>query len=192
MSIHRHFWMGSIRTKKGLMAKRNENSASQRDSSTPSYSLLSILLGAAAGAAAMYLLDPDRGRRRRSSIRDKGISALNNVENLAEGTSELIKGRAEGYLAEAKNILSREESVPDEVLLQRVRSEMGRIVSKPRSIEITAQSGKVIVAGNILEDEVENLILCITAVRGVKEVENRLNVHKAPEVTADSEDSNHI
>ena len=34
-----------------------------------------ILVGAAVGTAAMYLFDPDQGRRRRALIRDKAVRA---------------------------------------------------------------------------------------------------------------------
>ena len=43
-----------------------------------------LLFGAALGGAAMYLLDPDRDRRRRALLRDQAVKATSNVKDVLD------------------------------------------------------------------------------------------------------------
>ncbi|HSJ75099.1 MAG TPA: YtxH domain-containing protein, partial [Gemmatimonadales bacterium] len=59
-----------------------------------------LLTGVIVGAGAMYLLDPDRGARRRSLLRDRGIQVghklgANAVQSL-EGFERDSESEAEG------------------------------------------------------------------------------------------------
>jgi gas vesicle protein len=65
-----------------------------------------ILLGAAGvGAAAMYLLDPDRGNRRRALIRDKMVKLNRQTRDTVSGKVRDVTNRAKGMLHEAKSAL---------------------------------------------------------------------------------------
>jgi VIT1/CCC1 family predicted Fe2+/Mn2+ transporter len=83
-----------------------------------------------------------------------------------------------GLAAETKSLISKKEQVSDEMLAQRVRSSLGPMVSHPSSIELNVQNGKVILSGPILADEVDRLLSHVSAMRGVEEVENRLEAHQ--------------
>ena len=72
----------------------------------------------------------------------------------------------------------KSEDVPDDVLVSRLRSKMGRVVSHPRAIEITANQGRVTLRGQVLASEANDLISCISSASGVREVDNRLEVHE--------------
>lgn len=140
----------------------------------------SWLGGLGLGAALMYLLDPDRGRRRRAIARDGLASRVWGSGEFLEKTGRDVGNRARGMVARARGRVVPEGPVDDEVLAERVRSKMGRSVSHPGAIEVTAESGRVTLRGPILEDEIEDLLSTVRSVRGVHEVEDRLDVHGDP------------
>jgi uncharacterized membrane protein len=57
---------------------------------------------------------------------------------------------------------------------------MGRYVSHPGAIEVSAAAGRVTLRGPVLADEADGLIRAVESVRGVREVEDRLEVHGDP------------
>ena len=83
------------------------------------------LVGVGVGAALMYFLDPDRGKRRRALVRDKVESAGNKATDYVEKMGRDIQNRAYGMVAETKSIL-KGEGVTDDVLVDRVRAKLGR------------------------------------------------------------------
>jgi BON domain len=68
----------------------------------------------------------------------------------------------------------------DAVLAERVWSQLGGLVSHPSAIEVRAEQGRVILSGPILRDEIDRLLHGVASVRGVHDVENRLQVHATP------------
>jgi uncharacterized membrane protein len=138
---------------------------------------LALLGGIGLGAAVMYMMDPDRGKRRRALMRDKLARATNKAPDAISATARDISNRVRGFTAEVASAFSTED-VSDEVLVERIRSKLGRIVSHPSSIEVAANQGRVVLSGPILTHEVNDLVTCIKAVSGVKELESRLEVHK--------------
>src|SRR5262249_34570433 len=70
------------------------------------------------------------------------------------------------------------EHVSEHVLVERVRSKLGRYVSHVHAIMVTARDGRVTLSGPILAQEMNDLISGVCSVRGVTDVENRLEVHK--------------
>jgi uncharacterized membrane protein len=137
------------------------------------------LLGAAGlGAAAMYFLDPDRGARRRSLARDRVVHA-GHVAGDAWGTaSRDIGNRARGLASVARSRAQEQDVPADEVLAERVRAELGRVVSHPSAIVVTAQQGRVTLAGPVLAREVRSLLRRVQRVRGVTDVDSRLEAHE--------------
>ena len=92
--------------------------------------------GLGLGAGLMYLLDPERGRRRRTLLRDRAVRTVNRVGHFLDASARDVAHRTRGLAAEACSLLG-DKNVPDEVLTARVRSRMGRIVSHPHSIQVT-------------------------------------------------------
>jgi uncharacterized membrane protein len=137
---------------------------------------LTLVGGIGLGAALMYMLDPDRGRRRRALVLDKLASAANKTPDAVGATARDLSNRARGLAAQAGSLFSGEE-VSDEVLVARVRSKMGRIVSHPSSIEVAADQGRVTLSGPVLAHEVDELLACVSAVPGVADIDNRLEAH---------------
>ena len=141
---------------------------------------LLVFGGASLGAAVMYVLDPQMGNRRRSLLRDK-ISRSANLTGEAMGTTwRDARNRGVGLVASLKSRFSR-DPVDDRVLAERVRSKVGTVVKHPRSIDVTAENGRVTLSGPILAHEVNRLIDTVQGVRGVVDVENRLDMHREPD-----------
>src|SRR5918995_5553464 len=132
-----------------------------------------LMRGMLLGAGAMYLLDPDRGARRRSLLRDRLVHAGHKLGDGVSATARDTRNRAVGVAAELRSRL-HENEVDDTVLHERVRSAVGRAVSHPGSISVTAFEGQVTLSGQVLASEVDDLIRQVEQVRGVREVRNQL------------------
>ena len=128
------------------------------------------------GAALMYLFDPRLGARRRGVLRDKAFSALAEVGDCVDCTVRDMGNRLMGVAAEARHLVGSED-VADDVLVQRVRAKLGRVVSHPRAVGVRAVNGRVTLSGPVLEEEVDDLIAAVRSVRGVEGVDNALEVH---------------
>lgn len=139
--------------------------------------ILTFIGGIGIGAGLMYMLDPDRGSRRRALLHDKIISVANSVPDAVGATARDLGNRARGVVAGTKSLFKSDE-VSDEVLVERVRSKMGRVISHPRAIEVAADQGHVTLSGPVLADEVDELLSCVSSVRGVAGVESQLEVHE--------------
>ena len=139
-----------------------------------------MIAGAGLGAGLMYLSDPVMGKRRRALARDKLVRARHGIDGALDVTTRDVTNRTRGLWSEIMACFSSDE-VSDEVLAERVRSQLGGAVSHPSSIQVTAQQGCVTLSGPILAHEVAPLLKRIARVRGVTDVENRLQVHKEPD-----------
>jgi hypothetical protein len=135
-----------------------------------------LLFGAAIGAGLMYLFDPDRGKGRRARLSDQTAATLRRARREAEGRAADLENRAQGLQAEM-SARGERARVSDEVLVARVRSEIGRVVAHPGSIEVQAGNGWVALSGPVLRHEAGALLAAVRAVPGVQEVEDRLTVH---------------
>lgn len=135
-----------------------------------------LMRGMLLGAGAMYLLDPDRGARRRALLRDQLVHAGHKVGDGMSATARDTKNRTLGAVAELKSRL-HEDGVDDTVLHERVRAAIGRAVSHPSAISVTAFDGQITLNGQVLENELDALIRQVRQVRGVREVRNELEMH---------------
>ena len=95
-----------------------------------------VLTGASLGAAMMFLLDPNRGRRRRALMRDKLVRSAHVTTDTLQGVSRDLGNRMTGAVASWRG--HGEEPVDDQVLVERVRAQMGRVVSNPGRVEVHA------------------------------------------------------
>jgi hypothetical protein len=140
-----------------------------------------FLAAAALGAAAMYIFDPDKGRRRRAVGRDKFRSVVDDARHFLDAAARDTNHRLQGIKALARRGIRR-EAVPDDLMLiERVRARMGRVVSHPHAIQIGANRGRVTLSGPILASEVESLLSTVRSVWGVDSVDDHLVVHEHPE-----------
>jgi uncharacterized membrane protein len=139
-----------------------------------------LIAGVVAGAGAMYLLDPDRGARRRSLLRDQGIHVGHKLGDGLSATARDVRNRAQGAAAELRSRF-RQDQADDEILHERVRSAIGRAVTHPSAVDVTVTDAKVTLSGHVLADELEPLLDRVGRVRGVAEVHNELQMHPTME-----------
>lgn len=142
-----------------------------------------LLVGMAIGAGLMYAFDPERGRRRRAVVKDKvahGRAELRDLRQAADSRVRNARNRVEGAMMEAQARRFETEPPEDSVLEARIRSEIGRVVSNPGTIDVTAQDGRVSLGGPVLAHEVDELRSRVRSVRGVAEVDDRLDVRESP------------
>jgi uncharacterized membrane protein len=141
---------------------------------------LGVISGAAIGAGLMYLADPDRGSRRRSGVRDQVVHGLRSFGSVVDKGIRDLRNRARGTAAETWGAV-KPDHVWDEVLVDRVRAKIGRSISHPSAIEVTAKHGRIILSGPVLESEADDLIDAAYSVRGVRDVESRVETHRTSE-----------
>jgi hypothetical protein len=140
--------------------------------------LLSFLAGTAIGAGLMFLLDPDRGNRRRALARDQIVRVGHRAGEDLGAKARHVGNRARGLVASARSRLQADQA-EDPVIGERVRAELGRVVSHPAAVAVSVEDGVVTLSGPILAREREDLIAEVRRVRGVRDVEDRLQPHES-------------
>lgn len=136
---------------------------------------MKLLLSSGLGAAAMYYLDPARGRYRRALVRNGVVHAGHKAQKGVNVVGRDTRNRTFGLVAILRSLLDREQP-DDAVLVERVRACLGRAVSHPHSVKVDADDGVVTLSGPILEDEVPLLIDCTLGVHGVRDLRNHLDI----------------
>lgn len=135
--------------------------------------VLSFLAGAAIGAGLMFLLDPDRGPRRRALARDRVASVGRQAGEDVGRKARHLRNRARGLVAGARSRM-RADLEDDDVIAERVRAELGRVVAQPGAVVVAVEDGVVTLSGQVAGQEREDLIAATRWVRGVRDLEDRL------------------
>jgi uncharacterized membrane protein len=137
-----------------------------------------LLGGIAAGAAAFYFMDPKRGAQRRDDFKKK-TGRL--AREISDGASKCIRDsqhRLTGLVNYPWPGLHREPP-EDRILVERIRSRMGRIVSEPRKIHVASDGGTVTLWGLAPENEAVELVRTVEGMEGVKNVLDHLEAQAA-------------
>jgi hypothetical protein len=143
---------GKLRRRMTLSLALGMSLASRCDTARPGgrrskrMGLLRTLAATAVGAAAMYYFDPAAGRARRSRLQ---------------------RSLAGGAAAPPRD---------DRQLRDRIRSRLGRLVRRPRDVEVVVNDGYVSLRGEVSADERERLLGAVVEMPGVRQVDNRLAV----------------
>jgi hypothetical protein len=143
--------------------------------------LTGMAFSMAGGATLMYFADPNLGHGRRTRMRDRTLHLGRIAKRRANVAMIDLASRSKGTFFAAKRKLSHKEFVPNEVLAARVKTEIGRLVSNPHAIHVSAQEGKVALDGFIFTHELEKTISHICKVPGVVDLDNRLEAHTRAE-----------
>jgi len=67
------------------------------------------------------------------------------------------------------------------ILLARLRSRIGHVVSNPRAIRMAVENGTVVLSGAVLASEADELTKTVRSIAGVREIDNRLEVRESME-----------
>ena len=137
-----------------------------------------LIAGAVLGSGLMFLLDPQAGRRRRALVRDKTVR-WSRATSSAVGTSwRRIEGTSRGIAAGVRHLRQGDEEVDDRTLEARLRTCIGRHSAHARAIDVVVSEGCVRLTGKVLASEVREVLSCASEVRGVRAVDNALEVYE--------------
>jgi hypothetical protein len=136
---------------------------------------LSLLGAAAFGAGFVFVTDPALGRRRRALARDAFVHGAKVLRRAVDITTRDAAHRLKGFVESGKKVFRREE-ISDEVLADRVRTEIGRVSSHP-NVEVMVEDGCVTLLGPIAAQEEIAVLAAAESVRGVCSIVNRMEPH---------------
>jgi osmotically-inducible protein OsmY len=139
----------------------------------------SLIVGAAAGAAAAWFLDPNDGARRRNEVRDKALKYARQGGDEAASKARYAAGQAKGAAVQAVPASGRgdpAERLNDPALARKVESEIFRGQDVPKGdVSINVEDGIVYLRGEVDQGLIERLGEQATEVEGVRAVENLLH-----------------
>ena len=143
--------------------------------------LLTLLIGAAAGAAATHFLDP----RRRGQIRDQAVSKVQSGAGQAASTASHAAAKAKGAVASATP--SSTPDLDDVSLARKVETEIFRAADAPKGdVSVDVQRGVAHLRGEVADEQwITRLGEEAEKVDGVKGVENLLHRPGTPAPAAE-------
>ena len=149
-------------------------------------SVKSLMIGAAAGAAAVWFLDPNDGARRRNVARDKALKYARQTGAQAQRQASYAAGQAKGMAQEAAPTSGKDrEELNDPALARKVETEIFRDADAPKgAVVVNVENGVVYLRGEVSdEDEIRTLGEKAGKVEGVRSVENLLHTSGTPAPT---------
>ncbi len=119
------------------------------------------------------------------SLKDAAKDVSNRVQNISTSAGDSLKDAAkdtstqvQGAVKEAKSQAhAAEAGISDQTLQARVRAQLGHYVAEPTAISVTINNGTVTLGGKLRASEAQPLIERVRTIPGVKDVENRLELH---------------
>jgi osmotically-inducible protein OsmY len=147
---------------------------------------LSTLAGAA-GAAAAYIFDPDRGRTRRAQARDQLVSRARRARRDLDKRARYAAGTATGIAKRATGAGSGRESLVDASLARKVESVIFRPEDAPKGrVSVNAEDSVVFLRGEVeTQDQIDALVHSAQNVEGVNEVRNLMHLPGEPAPSKD-------
>lgn len=133
--------------------------------------VLRLLTSIGLGAALMYLFDPERGKARRAQIGDRVKAKAHDAERSAEKLAKDLRNRASGVKAK---LSKTEQAADDDILIARIRSELGHVIDHADRVDVQASLGHVTLTGELPEADIEEAVRCAESVDGVISVDNQL------------------
>jgi hypothetical protein len=139
-----------------------------------------LVSGMILGATAMYILDPQQGRRRRALARDKAVRGAHLLGRWLNRQARDLGNRAIGNVAEWRSsVRDSGRDIEDDRLVSRVRAQLGHVVAHPGSLQIHASNGVVTIGGPVLSHEIEKVRERISKTRGVRECRLDVDAHES-------------
>jgi osmotically-inducible protein OsmY len=143
------------------------------------------LLGAAAGAAGAFLLDPVRGAARRAQLADRTAAMWRDAAGSVERGTRYVSSTVEGKAEALKHGGGGDPMPNDASLAMKVESELFRDPDVPKGdININVEQGVVVLRGQVADAATsQKLEKAARAIAGVWEVENLLHLPGEPAPT---------
>jgi BON domain len=168
----------------GRSAAGPESEADRRRRTVSKLDPLKVLGGAAVGAAAMYVLDPDRGHRRRSMFRDRSRSVVRHEYRQANRVvrNKLVdtENRIEGAVIRARGG-GRFHPESDVDLREHLRQVIANVDFSTKDVNIEAVRGVATLRGQVeTGEQQERLITAVEKVPGVVTVRSYLHLPGDP------------
>jgi osmotically-inducible protein OsmY len=152
---------------------------------------ITLILGAAAGAAAQYFLDGQAGRRRRHTARDQAVAVARRQARDAVSKVDYAAGQAKGAAASMKPTPSDDRKLAalgGAALARKVETEIFRAADAPKGkVDVNVEQGVVFLRGEVERDWIERLQHDAEQVAGVKAVRNLLHPPGTPAPTVPSQ-----
>jgi osmotically-inducible protein OsmY len=145
--------------------------------------MIQLVLAALAGAAAMFFLDPDRGKRRRALARDRTAGTLRRAEAISGRLQRRVVADSYGWSQKLRHASAMQEAPPnDAVLASKVMTELFRDPRIPKgSINVNAENGIVQLRGQVEHPEqILEIESRVRRIPGVADVEVLLHLPGTP------------
>lgn len=141
---------------------------------------LAIVAAVAAGAALMYYLDPRQGPRRRARVLQAGRTLSTDARGYVATTRAGLQD-----FATSTGLRATEPLVDDLQLRAEVLAKAGTVLSNPMAIDVQVTDGVVCLRGTVPADEAERLVTRVAAMRGVVDIDSRLDLDTAGDADPD-------
>jgi hypothetical protein len=138
-------------------------------------------LAGAAGAAAAYMLDPDRGHARRVQAKDQLVSRGRRTRRELDKRTRYAAGSATGVVTKATSSDGR-EPLQDTGLTRRVESVIFRPEDAPKGrVLVNTEDDVVFLRGEVeTQEQIDMLVRTAEHVDGVAEVRNLMHLPGDP------------
>lgn len=138
-----------------------------------------FVLGGLAGAAGVYLLDPDRGRSRRTKMRDRIAGTYRRTGRRAERIRRRIEAQTYGARQKLSHMTPQNVEPDDATLKHKIESEILRQTAG--RINVEAADGTVVLRGEVDRPEAIRWIeKQVRKMPGVRDVQNLLHLPDTP------------
>jgi hypothetical protein len=136
------------------------------------------VLGGIAGAIATYFFDPDRGRGRRTRMRDRMAGTVRRGRARLERTGRHISSDVEGFRRRIEHPTPEDVHPDDATLAQKVRSEIfGRGDIDDSRLNVNAERGVVVLRGEFdRPEQINDLERRVRRIPGVIGVRNLVHL----------------
>jgi uncharacterized membrane protein len=139
-----------------------------------------VLIGIGLTACASYFLDSTSGQRRRTMVRDRVKDAAAAVSKGTRSAGHTVADRAQWLTGRAKSATARaksafaQDTTSDAAVARRVRTAVRHAASRPAVIGVVSHEGRIILHGDVLPHEHEQVVHAVRGVSGVINVTDHL------------------
>lgn len=136
--------------------------------------------GAAAGAAAVFLLDPEKGRSRRAELVQRSGAVMRRLQRTAERQAAYAASQASAVKEKATHMQVEDREPTPERLKERVESQVFRDPGIPKGdINVNVERDAIVLRGHVPDEAThQRLVQAAQRVPGVERVEDLVTVQR--------------